>query len=78
MAVVLGIHDGHHSNASVFVDNNLVAAFTEERLTRRKSEYGYPEESIKHCLNAAGLTKSDIDIVALSTIDLPPKYHIVK
>jgi carbamoyltransferase len=78
MSVVLGIHDGHHSNASIFVDNKLVAAFAEERLTRKKSEYGYPEESIKHCLKVASLTKSDIDIVALSSIDLPPKYHIVK
>ena len=78
MAVILGIHDGHHSSAAIFVDSKLVAAFAEERLTRIKSEYGYPEKSIEYCLKEAGLIETDIDIVVLASISLPPKYHMTK
>jgi len=78
MAVILGIHDGHHSSAAIFVDSKLVAAFAEERLTRTKSEYGYPEKTIEYCLKEAGLIETDIDIVVLASISLPPKYHMAK
>lgn len=78
MTVLLGIHDGHHANACLFIDGKLVAAFAEERLSRRKLEYGYPRRSIDKCLAMAGLTGSDIDEVALSTISLPPRYFMTK
>ena len=76
--IVLGIHDGHHANASLFADGQLICAIAEERITRQKSEYGYPKNAIEYCLRFGKLNKKDIDIVALSTINLPPKYAIVK
>lgn len=78
MAVLLGIHDGHHANASLFVDGRLVAAFAEERLSRKKLEYGYPRRSIERCLQIAGAVPSDISEVALSTRSLPPRYFMTK
>ena len=78
MEIVLGIHDGHHSNASIFIDGKLISAVAEERITRKKSEYGYPTNAIEYCLALANIDKDDINIVALSTLHLPPKYSIVK
>jgi carbamoyltransferase len=78
MTVLLGIHDGHHANASIFVDGRLIAAFAEERLSRKKLEYGYPHRSIELCLKMAGATHQDIDEVALSTRSLPPRYFMTK
>ena len=36
------------------------------------------KNAINYCLNAAKIKKEDIDIIALSTIHLPPKYAMVK
>ena len=41
--IIIGIHDGHNSGASLFYDNKLICAVTEERFTR-KNEYGFPEK----------------------------------
>ena len=78
MQIILGIHDGHHSNACLFINDKLICAIAEERITRNKSEYGYPKNAINYCLNAAKIKKENINIVALSTIHLPPKYALVK
>ena len=70
MQVILGIHDGHHSNACLFIDNKLICGVAEERVTRIKSEYGYPINAINYCLKYAKIRKKDINVVALSTINL--------
>lgn len=74
--VILGVHDGHNCSAAVLVDGRLVSAINEERLTRRKSEYGFPEGAVKECLRLAGVDRRDISSVALATRALPPKYFL--
>jgi carbamoyltransferase len=64
--IVLGIHDGHDSHACVVRDGRLVAAVGEERLSRLKSDGGYPNRAIESVMKIAGITASDIDIVAFS------------
>jgi len=66
---ILGIWDGHDSGAALIKDNKILVALNEERLTRRKLEIHFPEQSIKECLNYARLTPSDIKHVAISTYD---------
>ena len=44
---ILGIHDGHHCGASLFNDDKIICAISEERLTRSKNEYGFPKKSIR-------------------------------
>ena len=67
---ILGIWDGHDSGAALFVDGNLEAAINEERLSRRKLEVCFPRQSIKTCLEMAGLSESEIDVVACCTSDV--------
>ena len=50
----------------------MVAAIEEERIVRLKHWAGFPEESIKACLDIANLTISDIDKIA---VNRDPKAH---
>ena len=74
----LGIHDGHNSGACIFHYGKLIFSISEERITRKKNEYGYPINSIKKCLDKANIKPSEINNVAVSTKYLPPKYFLVK
>jgi carbamoyltransferase len=76
--IILGIHDGHNSGASIFKDGIMLVAISEEKLTRNKNEYGYPEYSVKKCLEFTNIKNNQIDFVAVSTKYLPPKYFLVK
>lgn len=66
---ILGIWDGHDSGAAIIEENQILVALNEERLTRRKLEIHFPEQSIKECLNYLNLTPADITQVAVSTYD---------
>jgi carbamoyltransferase len=76
--VILGINDGHHAGAALVVDGVLVSAVSEERLSRNKCEYGYPERAIAECLRLGGLDRADVTRVAVATKSLPPKYFMTK
>ena len=76
--ILLGIHDGHNCGASIFIDGKLVCALSEEKITRKKNEYGYPRKAIEACLKVARVKRSQVDFVAVSTKNLPPKYFRVK
>ena len=64
--IILGIN-AYHANASaaVVVDGNLIAAVEEERLNRIKYAAGLPIRAIQYCLQAAGVTLSDVDHIGL-------------
>ncbi len=65
--VILGISagTGHDSGAALLVDNTLVAACEEERISRIKHDGGFPSRSIAYCLNAARVTPEDVSHVAV-------------
>ena len=48
--IILGIHDGHNSGATIVKDGKILASVLEERLTRKKNESGFPKKSITACL----------------------------
>ncbi|MFF1561222.1 carbamoyltransferase [Streptomyces sp. NPDC058279] len=56
---------GHDAGASLLVDGELVAAVEEERLNREKKTTDFPFNSVKWCLEQAGLRFSDIDLIAI-------------
>ena len=61
---VLGISACYHdSAAALLVDGENVAAAQEERFTRKKHDAAFPAESIRFCLDHAGLTLADVDYV---------------
>jgi carbamoyltransferase len=63
---VLGIWDGHDASAAITIDGRLVAAISEERLTRNKMQRGFPALSISAILEMAEVAPSDLDAVALA------------
>ena len=70
--IVLGIHDSHDSSACILRDGVLVAASMEERHQRIKGISAYPLQAINAVLMQAGLTRKDIEHVAVATEKLVP------
>jgi len=67
MTTILGINAYHgDASAAVVVDGKLVAAVEEERFNRIKHWAGFPAESIRWCLEEAGVKPSELDHVAVS------------
>ncbi len=71
---ILGIN-AYHGGASACIvrDGQLLAAVEDERFRRLKYWAGFPTESIKFCLQQAGITAHDLDHVAISR---DPKAHL--
>ena len=69
---ILGLHNGEHdASACLFHDYKLVAAVALERLARRKNagvsvDAELPFAAIDDCLASAGITRSDINVIAVS------------
>ncbi|MDB4805126.1 hypothetical protein OAH16_00825 [bacterium] len=62
MLKVLGLSFGFHdSAASLLINGDFVAGSSEERFSRVKNDNTFPVESIKFCLNYAGLDIKDLD-----------------
>ncbi|MHA1649925.1 MAG: carbamoyltransferase N-terminal domain-containing protein, partial [Candidatus Helarchaeota archaeon] len=69
--LILGIHVGHDSGAAIIKGPKILAALTEERLTRIK-HYGYlPLRSIDYCLKSANIDINDLDAIAFAGISFP-------
>ena len=61
--IILGLSTWDDSSACIIVDGKLIAAVEEERFTRKKHYAGFPYNSIKFCLEAAGIGINEIDHV---------------
>jgi carbamoyltransferase len=61
---ILGISAFYHDSAAALVqDGQIAAAAQEERFTRKKHDYGFPQHAIDYCLREAGIRRSDLDLV---------------
>jgi len=61
---ILGISAFYHDSAAALVRNgDIFAAAQEERFTRKKHDERFPENAVRYCLDAAGITASDLDAV---------------
>src|SRR5438132_1253992 len=57
MTAILGISAFYHdSAAALVVDGDIVAAAQEERFTRKKHDFNFPQNAVDYCLSDAGLT----------------------
>ena len=62
---ILGISAFYHDSAACLVkDGEILAAAQEERFTRKKHDYNFPNNAIQYCLNYAGIKGKDLDCVA--------------
>jgi carbamoyltransferase len=66
--LVLGIADGHDAGACLVRAGRLICAVSEERLTGRKRQAGWPGESVAWCLAFAGAAPRDVDAVAIAEV----------
>lgn len=65
MASILGLSAYYHDSAAALVkDGDTVAAAQEERFTRIKHDYKFPEKAANYCLREAGIEIEDLDYVA--------------
>jgi len=61
---ILGISCFYHDSAAALIrDGEIIAAAQEERFTRRKHDFSYPENAIKYCLEEGGIGPKEVDIV---------------
>ncbi len=64
MYKILGISCFYHdASACVVIDGKIIAAVQEERFTRDKHTSDFPVESIKYCLDEAGLSIDELDAI---------------
>ncbi len=64
MTAILGISAFYHdSAAALVVDGRVVAAAQEERFSRRKHDYRFPQQAIEYCLQEAGISAAELDLV---------------
>src|SRR6188474_1745726 len=73
---ILGINAYHGDAAAALIrDGRIIAGVEEERFNRVKHCAGFPSESIRFCLKAAGITIEDVDHVGISR---DPSAHLHK
>ncbi|MHC4985756.1 MAG: carbamoyltransferase family protein [Planctomycetota bacterium] len=64
MTAILGISAFYHdSAAALVVDGDIVAAAQEERFSRIKHDFAFPQHAVDYCLSEANLTASQLDAV---------------
>ena len=62
---ILGISAFYHdSAAAIITDGTIIAAAQEERFTRKKHDFSFPQHAIHYCLENSGLSGKDLDLVA--------------
>lgn len=61
---ILGISAYYHDSAAALIeDGRIVAAAAEERFSRTRHDAVFPERAVRRCLETAGWTAADVDIV---------------
>jgi len=74
--IILGINAYHGDAAAAIIrDGKLMAAVEEERFNRFKHCAGFPTESIRYCLRAAGIGIEAVDHIGISR---DPSAHLHK
>ncbi len=73
---ILGINAYHGDAAAAIIkDGELIAAVEEERFNRVKHCAGFPSQSVRYCLEAAGIQIDDVEHVGISR---DPSAHLHK
>ena len=74
--LILGLNAYHGDAAAAIIrDGDLIAAVEEERFNRKKHCAGFPTESIRYCLEAAGVSIGEVDHIGISR---DPSAHLHK
>ena len=61
---ILGISCFYHDSAAALIkDGEIIAAAQEERFTRKKHDFNFPENAVKYCMKQAGIEVGDLSFV---------------
>lgn len=61
---ILGISAFYHDSAACLVrDGEILAAAQEERFTRKKHDFEFPQHAAQYCLSSQGIAVKDLDYV---------------
>lgn len=71
---VLGIYSAHNATAALLKNGEIIACVSEERFNGKKNYVGFPKQSIKWCLESAGIEPSDLSLVTLSFAFSSPEF----
>ena len=62
---ILGISCFYHDAAAALIrDGDIIAAAQEERFTRKKHDFNFPENAVRYCLKEAGIEAKDLSFAA--------------
>ena len=68
MKIILGINAFHaDSSACIIINDKLIAAVEEERITRIKHDASFPINAILECLKISNLNENQITDIAFNT-----------
>jgi carbamoyltransferase len=70
MSVILGLHVGHDGTAALIINNRIISAIGEERLSRTKQHYGFPYMAVAEVLREASISVNEVDVVAIGGRDV--------
>ena len=77
MTLILGLQTGHESSAAIFEDHRLIAAVSDERLSRIKNDGGRLSHlAVDEVLRLAGHAREDVDTLALLYTFFPEEYFV--
>lgn len=71
---ILGIYTGHTATAALLKDGEIIACASEERFNGIKNYLGFPEKSIKWCLEYTNISADQLSSVALSSLFGSPMH----
>jgi carbamoyltransferase len=75
---ILGISCFYHDSAAVLLaDGELIAAAQEERFSRYKNDYRFPQQAVDFCLRQAAITAAELDYVVFYEKPLPKFERIL-
>ena len=76
--IILGISDNHEAHACILKDGVLLACVAEERLTRVKSDTGYPFNAINKVLEITNIKAREIDLLVFAGYRAAMFYTLIK
>lgn len=70
----LGLSLEYDASAAIARDGEIIAAISEERLSRVKGQWGFPWRAMDECLRIADIPRSEIDTFAVALNKFPSTY----
>ena len=60
--IILGISGYYHDSAACLIkDGEIISAIQEERISRKKHDSSFPQNSILYCIKEAKISENEID-----------------